>query len=157
MPMGQPDFRIVGRPYHGEHNEVAIRMVSAGYMTTLRTTLVSGRYFADADNASGAKVVIVNQALARQYFPGENPVGKVRFYRRRSATPMLIVGLINDIQEGQLGCRPARRDVPSLRSRIQTAASSFLCARAQDERADAARSRIRHCDPSIPAWPSTIP
>ena len=45
----------MGRPYHGEHNEVAIRMVSTGYMTTLRTTLVSGRYFADADNASGSK------------------------------------------------------------------------------------------------------
>ena len=45
-------------------------------MTTLKSTLVSGRYFAESDDASRPKVVIVNQALAKQYFPGENPVGK---------------------------------------------------------------------------------
>ena len=100
-------FRIVGRPYHGEHNEVAIRLVSPNYMTTLRTTLVSGRYFADTDDASHTKVVIVNQALAKQYFPGENPIGRqIDIGDGSKPSTLLIVGLINDIQEGQLDAAP---------------------------------------------------
>ena len=127
-------FRIVGRPYHGEHNEVAIRLVSTAYMTTLRTTLVSGRYFADTDDASHTKVVIVNQALAKQYFPGENPVGKQITFGGPKDPPMLIVGLINDIQEGQLDAAPrGAMYLPFL----QNPNSSFvvLVRTAQDERA----------------------
>jgi macrolide transport system ATP-binding/permease protein len=75
-------------------------------MNTLRTTLVDGRYFSEDDNASKLKVVIVNQALARQYFPGENPVGKQITFGGPKDPPMLIVGLINDIQEGQLDAAP---------------------------------------------------
>ena len=100
------DFRILGRPYHGEHNEVAIRMISAGYFTTLKTTLIDGRYFSDNDDASKPRVVIVNQALAKQFFPGENPVGKQISFGGPKDPPMLIVGLINDIQEGQLDAAP---------------------------------------------------
>jgi macrolide transport system ATP-binding/permease protein len=100
------DFRIVGRPYHGEHNEVAIRDVSADYMPTLQTRLLSGRYFADDEDSSKPKVVIVNQALAKQYFRGEDPVGKQIAFDETEKTRMLIVGVVNDIQEGQLDARP---------------------------------------------------
>jgi predicted permease len=131
---GTTGFRVVGRPYHGEHNEVPIRFVSTGYMTTLRTTLVSGRYFAEADNVSGAKVVIVNQAMAKQYFPGENPVGKQITFGGPKDPAMLIVGLINDIQEGQLDAAP--RGAMYLPF-VQNPSSSFvvLVRTAQDERA----------------------
>ncbi len=98
-------FRIMGRPYHGEHNEVAIRMVTAGYMATLRTTLKSGRYFREDEDASKPKVIIVNEALAKQYFPGEDPVGK-QMSIDDGKTGILIVGVINDIQEGQLDAKP---------------------------------------------------
>ena len=131
---GTTGFRVVGRPYHGEHNEVPIRFVSTGYMTTLRTTLVGGRYFADADNVSGAKVVIVNQALAKQYFPGENPVGKQITFGGPKDPAMSIVGLINDIQEGQLDAAP--RGAMYLPF-VQNPSSSFvvLVRTVQDERA----------------------
>jgi predicted permease len=141
------DFRIVDRPYHGEHNEVAIRMVSTDYMTLLRTTLVSGRYFSDADNASGAKTVIVNQALARRYFPGENPVGRQIAFTGDKATPMLIVGLINDIQEGQLDAAPRGAMYMPF---AQNPFSSFvvLVRTAQDDRAmlPAIQSALRSVD-----------
>ena len=100
------DFLIVGRPYHGEHNEVAIRSVSSGYMPTLETRLISGRYFTDDEDASKPHVVIVNQALAKQYFPGEDPVGKQIAFDETEKTRMLIVGVVNDIQEGQLDAKP---------------------------------------------------
>lgn len=65
-----------GAPYNGEHNEVNQRDVSSSYFTTLGAKLLRGRYFTDAEDASKPRVVVINQALARQYFPGENPIGK---------------------------------------------------------------------------------
>jgi macrolide transport system ATP-binding/permease protein len=99
-------FRIVGRPYHGEHNEVAIRSVSTGYMPTLKTRLVSGRYFNDDEDSSKPRVVIVNETLAKQYFPGENPVGEQIAFDETEKTRMLIVGVVSDLQEGQLDAAP---------------------------------------------------
>jgi macrolide transport system ATP-binding/permease protein len=110
MPIEDGDwttgFQIFGRPYHGEHNEVAIRFVTAGYMPTLKTRLVSGRYFAEDEDRSKPRVVIVNQALAKQYFPGEDPVGKRITFDGTEKSSLLIVGVINDIQEGQLDAKP---------------------------------------------------
>jgi predicted permease len=100
------DFRIVGRPFHGEHNEVAIRDVSSAYMATLQTRLISGRYFSDDEDSSKPHVVIVNQALAKQYFPGEDPVGKQIAFDETEKSRVLIVGVVNDIQEGQLDAAP---------------------------------------------------
>jgi predicted permease len=99
-------FRIVGRPYHGEHNDAAIRSVSSAYWTTLQTRLVSGRYFNDDEDMSKPKVVIINQALAKQYFPGQDPVGKQIAFGDDVKSRMLIVGVISDIQEGQLDAKP---------------------------------------------------
>ena len=74
---GNTDWiRFVGRPFNGEHNEVNQRDVSSRYLQTLGATLVRGRYFTEADDASSPRVVIINQALARRYFPGEDPIGK---------------------------------------------------------------------------------
>jgi macrolide transport system ATP-binding/permease protein len=126
-------FRIVGRPYHGEHNEVAIRMVSSGYMAALKTTLKSGRYFRDDEDASKPKVIIVNEALAKQYFPGEDPVGK-QMSLDNGKTGTLVVGVIGDIQEGQLDAAPrGAMYLPFL----QNPNSGFvvLARTAQDERA----------------------
>jgi predicted permease len=105
LPLGDGDgtsgFRVVGRPYHGEHNEVVHRSVSSGYFATLQARLARGRYFTEAEDASKPRVVIINRAMARQYFPGEDPVGRQITYDDNS--PHLeIVGIVDDIQEGQL-------------------------------------------------------
>ncbi len=100
------NFHVVGRPFHGEHYGVAWRSVSAGYWPALGTRLVSGRYFTDADDATRPKVVIINQAMARQYFPGEDPVGRQITMESTDKNPALIVGEIYDIQEGQLDAAP---------------------------------------------------
>ena len=74
MPIEDADwttgFIIVGHPDDGKNKEVAIRCVSAGYMTTLKTSLLSGRYFTDDEDSSKPGVVIINHELAKQYFRG---------------------------------------------------------------------------------------
>ena len=110
MPIEDGDwttgFIILGHPDDGKNKEVAIRFVSAGYMATLKTRLQSGRYFTDDEDSSKPGVVIINQALAKQYFAGEDPIGKQLALSWNDKKRMLVVGVINDIQEGQLDAKP---------------------------------------------------
>ena len=95
--------RFVGQPYHGEHNEVNERHVSSAFFTTLQAKLLRGRYFTDAEDASKPNVVIINQALARHYFPDENPLGKqIGDTDLSSASISEIIGVVEDIREGTL-------------------------------------------------------
>lgn len=77
---GTANFHIVGRPNHGEHNEVLNRQVSPAYFTTLQARLIRGRYFGDTEDSGKPHVAIVNRTLARKYFGGEDPVGKRIYY-----------------------------------------------------------------------------
>jgi predicted permease len=96
-------IRFADRPYHGEHNEVNERKVSAGYLTALQAPLIGGRFFSDAEDSSKPRVVIINQALARQYFAGEDPIGKKIGDIDSSPNSMQeIVGVVKDIREGSL-------------------------------------------------------
>jgi macrolide transport system ATP-binding/permease protein len=95
-------FRVLGRPFHGEHNEVPERQVSAGYFATVKAKLIRGRYFTEADDASKPQVVIVNSAMVKQYFPGEDPLGKQLSYLTDPPQPMQVVGVVDDIKEGPL-------------------------------------------------------
>lgn len=96
-------MRIVGRPFHGEHNEVNDRDVSPDFFKTIRARLVRGRYFAATDDAKRPRVVIINETLARQYFPGEDPIGKqIGDPELTQKSLRQIVGVVNDVKEGAL-------------------------------------------------------
>jgi len=107
LPVGDGDFttgfRVVGRPYHGEHNEVAFRIVSTDYFKTLQARLLEGRYFTPGEDATKPRVVLINRALARTFFPGERPVGMfLNFDAGKPDQQTQIIGVIDDIREGPL-------------------------------------------------------
>jgi predicted permease len=95
-------FRVLGRPWHGEHNETPERDVSPGYFATLETPLVRGRYFNESEDASKPRVAIINQAFARQYFSGADALGQHLSYLSTPPVPMEIVGIVEDIRQGPL-------------------------------------------------------
>ena len=101
---GNTDWiRFVGKPYNGEHNEVNQRDVSCAYFTTLEARLLSGRYFTDADDESKPKVAIINRALARKYFPGQDPIGqKLGGIELAPESIKEIIGVVDDIHESAL-------------------------------------------------------
>ena len=96
-------IRISGHPYNGEHNEVNERDVSAGFFNTIHARLLEGRYFTEFDDASKPRVVIINSALAKKYFPGEDPIGK-KIGETRGWPDNLrqVVGVVEDIRDGAL-------------------------------------------------------
>jgi predicted permease len=72
LPVGDGDFttsfQIVGRPNHGEDNEVAYRLVSTDYFHTLKTRLLEGGYFNANEDATKPHVILINRALAAAIF-----------------------------------------------------------------------------------------
>jgi predicted permease len=104
-------IRIAGKPFHGEHNEVLERDVNPEYLSTvLRARLVRGRLFTDADDMKHPQVTVINETMARRYFLGEDPLGKMIGNGNLDATSMRqVVGVIADIRENALddGAWPA--------------------------------------------------
>lgn len=74
---------------------VAITSVSAKYFQVLGIPLISGRFFDARDGREGVKAGIINQTMARTFFPGRDPVG-----RKISST--VIVGVVADIRHRSL-------------------------------------------------------
>ena len=96
-------IRFVGRPYNGEHNEVNQRDVSSEFFTTVKAKLLRGRYFTDAEDSSKPGVVVINQSLAKKYFPGEDPLGKQIGDIDLSPKSLAeVIGVVEDIHESSL-------------------------------------------------------
>ena len=80
-------------PATGEATTVNREMVSPGYFATMQIPLLEGRDFTALDRRKAPAVMIVNQAFARRYFGGQNPVGrKVRTYGKWCR----VIGLARD-------------------------------------------------------------
>lgn len=89
----------------GDEVEPDFQAVSPGYFETLGIPLPRGRGLSDRDTADSVPVAVVNQAFARQYLEGGDPIGHTM--RRGSNDPRIsIVGVVNDIRragkEGQI-------------------------------------------------------
>jgi predicted permease len=96
-------IRIQGHPWTGEHNEVNEREVSSEYFASLKARLISGRFFADSEDSTKPNVLVINQALAKRYFAGENPIGKKIGDTSLSPDSMReVIGVVDDIREGSL-------------------------------------------------------
>ena len=115
LPMNGPgntQLGFVEKPDLGNNNEAGHRWVNAGFLSVLRARLLAGRFFnTDDEESSAPPVAIVNQTLAGEYFPGENPIGKGFYYWKQGSIdgprhPTRIVGVIADIKEGALDSSP---------------------------------------------------
>ncbi|HEX9424746.1 MAG TPA: ABC transporter permease [Pyrinomonadaceae bacterium] len=103
------DFRIEGHPEPEAGKELIINMssVSAGYFHTLGVPLLKGRDFSDRDNKDASEAAIINNDLARTYFPNQDPIGKrIKFTDTESW--ISIVGVTGDVKQlGQdIGVKP---------------------------------------------------
>jgi len=99
--------RIVGRPLSkGERPPIVdYTIVSPGLFSALGTPLLEGRDLLDSDVLSAQPVTVINRAMARRYWPNEDPVGK-QVLVPSQRVPATIVGVVADIKYSSL------RDVP---------------------------------------------
>jgi putative ABC transport system permease protein len=100
----QAGFSIAGRPpTAGERRVTELRYVTPGYFRAAGIPLRRGRFFTTADVTGAPAVVLVNEALARRYFPNEDPLG-------RQLDRGLIVGVVGDVPTARLD-RPAEPEL----------------------------------------------
>jgi predicted permease len=81
----------------GEHGDtVEVTTVSAGYFTTIGVPIVEGRAFGESDRPETPRVAIVNETMARRYWPGQSAIGKTLRTRGSDGPAFEIVGVSAD-------------------------------------------------------------
>jgi predicted permease len=96
-------FAVEGwpQPSPGHEPKAVLRIASPDYFQTVQIPLHAGRRFTDQDAANAPGVCLINQTLARQFWPGEDPLGKqLRLLGSPAAGDNLtIVGVVGDVKE----------------------------------------------------------
>jgi predicted permease len=72
------------------------RTADPGYFSALEIPLLKGRFFTSDDRAGRPRTIIIDQLLAQQYFPGENPLGKHLHFDSYGNPDFEIVGVVGD-------------------------------------------------------------
>jgi putative ABC transport system permease protein len=103
LPLGGDTFNVgrgvllEGRLPHPDNATNAMYLViTPDYFQTLQIPVKQGRAFTDYDNSQSAKVVIVNETMARQQWPGESPIGKRFSIWRDEKFSREVVGVVGD-------------------------------------------------------------
>jgi predicted permease len=116
-------FRVVGAPPVSGRRRLAFRnTITPGWFATYGTAIVGGRDFNRSDRAGSPRVAIVNQAFARQFLDGANPVGRIVELEDGREPALAIVGVVEDAVY-----RSLRADAPATlyTAMAQTVADAF--------------------------------
>jgi len=108
LPLGGRDlstnFQIEGAPAvaSADQPRAKFRAASAGYFAALGIPLLQGRLFNRFDSERTPKVVIINQAAARLYWPNENPIGKRVLSGLDESAWSTIIGVVGNVKHAGL-------------------------------------------------------
>jgi predicted permease len=157
FPLSQVDpfsglYEIEGRPpaTPAARPRADTRTASTGYLETIGIPIVAGRAFEERDDGKAQRVVIVNQALARRQFPGEEAVGRRISFDGRE-TWRTIVGVAADSRQYGLD-RDAREEIYVPLRQSAPIAAALLVKVQGDPRgmAPLVRAAVHEVDPRQP-------
>ncbi len=151
VPLDRPE------PSKGDEPLAQRNSADAHYFDTMQIPLLSGRVFTEQDQAGSPPVVVINQTLARRYWPDEDPVGKpIRIVDSNiadSSFSATIIGTVGDVKHGSLD----EKSTPQIY--LSFAQNPFIFAtlvvRTQPEpmsMAAAVRSAVWSVDKDQPVW-----
>jgi predicted permease len=153
-------IRMEGEP-RGPRNDpsynVAVRSVSPAYFAIFEIPLKSGRWFDNHDTSAQPDVALVNEALVRRFFPGQNPLGK-RIGGAIEDDWRTIIGVVADVKnQGLVASVQPEVYVPAQQFTM-TVASTLLVRGVGDPLALVAevRDQIRAIDKNIPPTFTTM-
>ncbi len=150
-------FKIAGRPIpESELPRTQFRGIATDYFQTMHIPVLAGRDFSSRDTRGGAPVVIINDVLARQIFPNENPIGKrITPGIADSASPLEreIVGVVGSVRYRSLWKEP---DAESYIPYDQDAVGGlYMVLRTEGDPAllvPAARDQVKALDPDLSVY-----
>jgi predicted permease len=128
--------------------------VSPNYFDLLKIPLKKGRVFSNHDDDAAKKVVVVNEAFLRKFFPLQDPVGqRVRDNASRTATESEIVGVVGDVRDQGLDLPPEPRVYGSIFQRSNYSFAVFLRTSSDLSTIKQSVSRtVEEIDPDLPVY-----
>ena len=135
--------------------QIRIDAILGDYLRTLRVPLRAGRPFTGADDANAAPVALVNETMARRFWPGESPVGR-RFRVGDAAVGgpgIEVVGVVGDMRRQGLENAP----IPQVFRPYSQSPSRNMNLLVRTDApvpgiADAVRTRVAELDPTVPLY-----
>jgi putative ABC transport system permease protein len=114
LPLGGPEraqmLYAEGQPLPDRDRSpnAEVRVITPGYFETMGVTLLRGRDFTDHDIANQSQVCIINETIARDFFPGVDPIGKrLKLGSTDKRTPWFtVVGVVGDVRGYALEMKP---------------------------------------------------
>jgi predicted permease len=146
-------FSIQGRPTESERNPVAdIAVVDTEYFRTMEVPLMAGRNFTGLDTYKTKPVAVIDQTLARRYWPNENPLGQeLKFGFGRGLQGLTIVGVAGDIKSDGFESPSVPHIYVALGQFAPVNAVVFLRSRGDAEHlGEAVRHEVESVDPNVP-------
>ena len=140
-----------------DRQDVNYVAVSPSYLSTLGVPLLSGREFREADGATSPKVAVASEGMAKQFFPGRNPIGMhFAFGGGEKVKPNIeIVGVVKDVKQDHVKSTTtypyvyvpyAQRDeLSSMTFYVNTERDPLLLA-------STLQSEVRQADPNLPVY-----
>ena len=162
LPLAQGDinisFSIAGQPSRpGDEPSARVSLIEPEYFETLRIPLKRGRFFvASEQDEKGQPVVIVNEAFARKFFPGQNAVGQhIRSGLGEGDPPPMreIVGVVGDVKRTSL-TEPPTPDyyVPFEQAAIATPPVAMRVTGDPDSYARMVAAEVAKLDKTLPVY-----
>jgi len=95
---------IEGRPAQqmADQPEVAVRIISPGYIRAMHIPLLGGRDLNDADTADRPRAIVISESMAKRFWPNENPIGKHLTMTFFPDGTREIVGIVGDVKDSGL-------------------------------------------------------
>jgi putative ABC transport system permease protein len=137
-------FVVEGEPPPGQERDINWTTITPGYLRTMGVSLLRGREFTELDGPDAPKVVLVNETLARHYFPNNDPIGKRIITGFSTQFAREIIGVVKDIKHSDLqSASTAQVFAPYHQTSFNNALSLLIRTRAPSASVlNAARDRI---------------
>jgi putative ABC transport system permease protein len=148
------DFNIEGRPKYrsGEAPVAEFRLITSDYFRAIGIPLLKGRNFTEADGLHAQVPIMINETLARRFFPGEDPLGKRLLVLDEK--PHEIIGVVGDARQWGLE-KPPDPEVYFSYAQMAFGSGTTLVARTNVEPgslSEGLRRAVRDVNPDAPVY-----
>jgi predicted permease len=146
-PDGRPE------PHANEMPSACYENISPGYFAAMGIPLLAGRDFSNSDTAKSSGVAIINETLAEQFWPGENPIGKRLRSGNTGAKTLEVVGVAKNGKYQTLGELPGLIVYYPI-SQVYSSDAALVARTSVDPKSMIAsvRNEVSKLDPNLPVY-----
>jgi putative ABC transport system permease protein len=146
-------FQIIGRPPFppGEEPDAEVRVTTPEYFDAIGTALRRGRLFTARDDAKAARVVLINEAFAKKFLPGQEPIGQRLNFGGGEKETQEVIGVVANVEDDDLDdtVEPIAYS-PYAQNVVSTLSLVIRGTQDPTQLASAVRSEVQALDPNLP-------